>query len=374
MFVLATIDEQIKSLEEEISKTKYNKATQGHIGKLKAKIAALRERKEKAQAHAKSSGGGPGFEVKKSGDASVALVGFPSVGKSSLISQLTDVESEAGNFAFTTLTCIPGVLHHRGATIQILDLPGLIKGAAEGKGRGREILNVIRSCDMVLYVVDPFQDSHFDILDMELWKSGMWLNQAKPQVFITRTDRGGIVVRSTLEQTNLSDEEIQSIIRSFGMVSANVTLRTDVTDDHIVDTLAGNRIYSEAVVVLNKVDLASEKDLEKARSMLPEGWPVLPVSAKTGQGIEEMKDFIFDNLNFMSIYLKPQGQEADLIEPLIVKNTSTVRDVCVKLHRDFERKFRYARVKGPSAKFDWQRVGLDHLLMDEDLLTIIVRK
>ena len=374
MFVLATIDEQIKSLEEEISKTKYNKATQGHIGKLKAKIAALRERKEKAQAHAKSSGGGPGFEVKKSGVASVALVGFPSVGKSSLISQLTDVESEAGNFAFTTLTCIPGVLHHRGATIQILDLPGLIKGAAEGKGRGREILNVIRSCDMVLYVVDPFQDSHFDILDMELWKSGMRLNQAKPQVFITRTDRGGIVVRSTLEQTNLSDEEIQSIIRSFGMVSANVTLRTDVTDDHIVDTLAGNRIYSEAVVVLNKVDLASEKDLEKAKSMLPEGWPVLPVSAKTGQGIEEMKDFIFDNLNFMSIYLKPQGQEADLVEPLIVKNTSTVRDVCVKLHRDFERKFRYARVKGPSAKFDWQRVGLDHLLMDEDLLTIIVRK
>lgn len=374
MFVLATIDEQIKSLEDEISKTKYNKATQGHIGKLKAKIAALREKKEKAQAHAKSSGGGPGFEVKKSGDASVALVGFPSVGKSSLISQLTDVESEAGNFAFTTLTCIPGVLHHRGATIQILDLPGLIKGAAEGKGRGREILNVIRSCDMVLYVVDPFQDSHFDILDMELWKSGMRLNQAKPQVFITRTDRGGIVVRSTLEQTNLSDEEIQSIIRSFGMVSANVTLRTDVTDDHIVDTLAGNRIYSEAVVVLNKVDLASEKDLEKAKSMLPEGWPVLPVSAKTGQGIEEMKDFIFDNLNFMSIYLKPQGQEADLVEPLIVKNTSTVRDVCVKLHRDFERKFRYARVKGPSAKFDWQRVGLDHLLMDEDLLTIIVRK
>ena len=347
MFVMATIDEQIKSLEEEISKTKYNKATQGHIGKLKAKIAALRDKKEKAQAHAKSSGGGPGFEVKKSGDASVALVGFPSVGKSSLISQLTDVESEAGNFAFTTLTCVPGVLHHRGATIQILDLPGLIKGAAEGKGRGREILNVIRSCDMVLYVVDPFQDG---------------------------TDRGGIVVRSTLEQTNLTDEEIQSIIRSFGMVSANVTLRTDVTDDHIVDTLAGNRIYSEAVVVLNKVDLATEKDLEKANSMLPEGWPVLPVSAKTGEGIEEMKDFIFDNLNFMSIYLKPQGQEADLIEPLIVKNTSTVRDVCVKLHRDFERKFRYARVKGPSAKFDWQRVGLDHLLMDDDLLTIIVRK
>ena len=146
---MATIEEQIKSLEDEISKTKYNKVTQGHIGKLKAKIAALKARKEKAQAHAKSSGGGPGFEVKKSGDASVALVGFPSVGKSSLISQLTEAESDIGEFAFTTLTCIPGLMEHRGAKIQILDLPGLIKGAADGKGRGREILNVIRSTDMV---------------------------------------------------------------------------------------------------------------------------------------------------------------------------------------------------------------------------------
>ena len=101
---------------------------------------------------------------------------------------------------------------------------------------------------------------------------------------------------------------------------------------------------------------------------------MLEVSAKTGEGIDQMKDFIFDNLHFMSIYLKPQGKEADLIEPLIVKDTSTVRDVCTKLHRDFVRKFRYARVKGPSAKFDWQRVGLDHVLKDDDLLTVITRK
>ena len=371
---LATIEEQIKSLEEEIGKTQKNKATNAHIGKLKAKIAALKARKEKAQAHAKSSGGGHGFEVKKSGDASVSLVGFPSVGKSSLISQLTGADSETGEFAFTTLTCIPGVLDHRGAKIQILDLPGLIKGASEGKGRGREILNVIRGSDMVLYVVDPFQDSHFDILDKELWMSGMRLNQERPQVYITRTDRGGIVVRSTVEQTNLTDEDIQEIIRSFGIVSATVTLRTDVTDDHIVDTLADNRIYNRAVVVVNKIDLATEGDLSKTRGMLPEEWPVLEVSAKTGEGVEEMKDFIFDNLHFMSIYLKPQGQDADMIEPLIVKDTSTVRDVCVKLHRDFVRKFRYARVKGPSANIDWQRVGLAHHLNDGDVLTVILRK
>ena len=374
VIVMATIDEQIKSLEEEIGKTQKNKATNAHIGKLKAKIAALKARKEKAQAHAKSSGGGPGFEVKKSGDASVALVGFPSVGKSSLISQLTEVESEVGNFAFTTLTCIPGLMEHKGAKIQILDLPGLIKGAAEGKGRGKEILNVIRGSDMVLYVLDPFQESHFDILDLELWRAGMRLNQKKPQVFITRSNKGGIIVRSTVKQTNLTHEEIQEIVRSFGIVSATVTLRTDVTDDHIVDTLAGNRVYSNAVVVINKVDLANEKDIQRTMEMIPVNWPVLEVSAKTGKGIENMKDFVFENLHFMSVFLKPQGQEADLVEPLIIKDTSTVRDVCVKLHRDFVRKFRYARVMGPSGKFDWQRVGLDHLLKDGDILSIILRR
>ena len=371
---MATIEEQIKLLEEEIGKTQKNKATNAPIGKLKAKIAALRARKEKAQAHAKASGGGPGFEVKKSGDASVALVGFPSVGKSSLISQLTEVESEIGNFASTTLTCRPGLMEHRGAKIQILDLPGLIKGASDGKGRGREILNVIRGSDMVLCVLDPFQESHFDILDMELWKSGMRLNQKEPQVFITRSNRGGIVVRSTVKQTNLTHQEIQDIVRSFGIVSATVPLRTNVTDDHIVDTLAGNRIYSNAVVVINKIDLANENDIQGTMEMIPENWPVLKVSAKTGVGIDNMKDFIFKNLHFMSIYLKPQGQEADLVEPLIIKDTSTVRDICAKLHRDFVRKFRYARVKGPSGKFDWQRIGLDHRLKDGDILSIILRR
>ena len=371
---MATIREQIASLEEEIHKTQKNKATNAHIGKLKAKIAALKVKEEKATAHSKSSGGGDGFEVKKSGDASVALVGFPSVGKSSLISRLTGVDSETGAFAFTTLTCIPGVLEHNGAKIQILDLPGLIKGAADGKGRGKEILNVIRASDMVLYVIDPFQDSHFNVLDTELERAGMRLNEAKPQVFINKTGRGGIIVRSTCAQPDVDFVDIQEIVRSFGIVSAEVTMRSRTSHDHIVDTLAGNCIYSKAVVVINKVDLATEDDMSRARAMIPDGWPILPVSAKTGQGIEEMKDFIFDNLRFMRVFLKPQGGEADLVAPLIIKDTSTVKDVCVKLHRDFVRKFRYARVKGPSAKFDWQRVGLDHLLKDGDLLSIIVRR
>jgi len=371
---LATIEEQIAEIQTEIDKTQKNKATMHHLGKLKAKIAKLKLQREKTIAHTRASGPAKGFEVKKSGDATVALVGFPSVGKSTLISQVTDVESETGSYQFTTLTCIPGVMEHRGARIQILDLPGLIKGASEGKGRGKEILGVVRNSDMVLFIVDPFQHAHFHVLHRELEIAALRLNQTKPPVFITRTERGGIDVRSTVEQTHLSDAEIADIIRSFGIVSAIVTMRVDVTADMIVDTLAENRIYNQAVIAINKIDLATEEELVSAEKALPEGWPVMRISAVKGDGIEEMKDFIFENLRFMSIFLKPQGQEADLVEPLIVKDTSTVVDVCTSLHRDFVRKFRYARVKGPSAKFDWQRVGRDHRLKDGDLLTIIVRR
>ena len=137
---MATSKEQIDLIRVEIDKTQKNKATNAHIGKLKAKIAQLKIKEERAHAHSKASGGGKGFEVKKSGDATVALVGFPSVGKSTLISKVTDAHSEVAGYAFTTLTCIPGVMEHRGAKIQILDLP-----RSEERRVGKECAHMCRS-------------------------------------------------------------------------------------------------------------------------------------------------------------------------------------------------------------------------------------
>src|SRR5438552_3176144 len=155
------IDEQIKAVEDEIQKTPYNKATQHHIGRLKAKLARLKDEQETRRL--KSGGGGPSYAVRKSGNATVGLVGFPSVGKSTLLNQITDATSAVAAYDFTTLDVIPGLMEHRGAKIQVLDMPGLIRGASKGRGRGKEVLSVARACDLILLMIDVFE-THVDDL------------------------------------------------------------------------------------------------------------------------------------------------------------------------------------------------------------------
>lgn len=94
--------EKIADIEQEIRKTQKNKATEYHLGLLKGKLARYRTMLLEPTAKSKA---GAGFDVVRSGDARVAMVGFPSVGKSTLLSKVTQTTSEVGAYEFTTLTC-----------------------------------------------------------------------------------------------------------------------------------------------------------------------------------------------------------------------------------------------------------------------------
>ncbi len=351
------IDEDIEEIEQEIRETPYNKATQQHIGRLKAKLARLRDKK--AERAAKSSGGS-GFAVKKTGDATVGMVGFPSVGKSTLLNRLTNAESETADYDFTTTTIVPGVMDYEGCKIQLLDLPGIIHGAAEGRGEGKKIISMARVVDLILILVDAGQPSQLEHIRRELYRSGIRLNQRPPAVSVKKKGSGGVHVELS-RQARLDERTARSIAQEY-LVNADISIRGDVTAEQFIDALSDNRVYIPAVVACNKIDLHGDG--------CGEG---IPLSAKTGQGVDVLRQRIFEKLDVARIYLKPQHGKADMERPLVVKKGAEIADVCRGVHRAFEKNFRYASVWGPSAAFPGQRVGLDHVVQDGDVVTIVTR-
>ncbi|MGZ7107753.1 MAG: OBG GTPase family GTP-binding protein [Methanobacterium sp.] len=362
------LEDRIKQIEEEIKKTPYNKATSHHIGKLKAKLSKLKE--ESLQRSSKGTKG-KGFHVKKSGDATVVLVGFPSVGKSTLLNDLTNAESKIAEYEFTTLEIIPGIMEYNGAKIQIFDIPGIITGASSGKGRGREILSVARNADLILVIMDVFNPQHYNIIVNELRNIGIRPNEERSDVTVNPKKLGGLNVSSTVELTNIDEKTIRFVLNEYGIHSADVLIRDDVNVDQFIDSLDVSCKYIPTLKVVNKIDLAQESYLNEIKSGMEDA---LFISADKGINVEELKRVIFDKLDLIRIYLKPQGKKADLEEPLIVRKDSTVKDVANKLHRDFIRNFRHAKVWGTSVKFDGQKVGLDHVLYDGDILRFIIKK
>ena len=223
---MSTALQKIVDIETEMARTQKNKATEGHLGLLKAKLAKLR--REITDGPKASGGGQEGFDVKAAGDARVGLIGFPSVGKSTLLSKLTGQYSEAADYEFTTLTCIPGVYNYKGTKVQLLDLPGIIEGAKDGKGRGRQVIGVARTCTCIMVVLDVSKPlTHKKKIEYEMEGFGIRLNKKPPQVYLKRKEKGGIniVKMMGLEMTNMSDDTIRAIAHEYKVSNADIHFR-----------------------------------------------------------------------------------------------------------------------------------------------------
>ena len=265
--------------------------------------------------------------------------------------------------------CIPGSFKYKGCKIQLLDLPGIIEGAKDGKGRGRQVIAVARTCNLILIVLDAAKPmTHKRIIEKELEGFGIRLNERPPQIVFNRKERGGINITYAVPCTKLDNRMITNICKEYKIVSADITLREDASVDQLIDVIEGNRKYCGCLYVLNKIDAITIEELELL-SRVPH---YVPIAANLEWNFDDLLEQVWSYLNMKRIYTKPKGQIPDYDAPVVVPaDKCTVEQFCLRIHKSLLQQFKHALVWGKSVKHTPQKVGKEHELQDEDVVQIV---
>ncbi|HSL32540.1 MAG TPA: GTPase [Candidatus Limnocylindrales bacterium] len=238
--------------------------------------------------------------VRREGAAQIALVGPPNVGKSSLLQALSEIQIRTGDYPFTTLRPVPALTRIGGVLVQLVEIPGLIDGAAEDRGGGRALLGVLRSADAIVYCA--------------------------------RADAGPAEL-----------EIVRAEIEAAG-------------------------IEKPAILAATRVDEADEASLARLAAAFPT-LAVTPVSILDESSLAAFREAVWSLTGLIRVRLRKDGVTDP--DPLALSRGATVADVADAVHHDLAASFDGARVWGPSARFDGQRVGREHRVQDGDAVEIV---
>jgi ribosome-interacting GTPase 1 len=300
-------DEKIAALEEMLAIMPHHKGTDKLHAMLRQKIARFSQEAERKYATARRAG----FYISKEGAGQVMLVGPANAGKSQLLATLTEAIPEIAEYPFTTKTPIPGMMKFEDIQIQLVDTPPI------GRKEVRVLLsNVLRNADLIAIVID------------------------------------------------LSREPVSQVEAALqGLREARIE---PLTDDGT--QITPGSYPRKMLIVGNKNDLAgSNKNWERLRSKYARLFPLVSISAREGDGLEEFKKAVYQALNIIRVYTKTPGSKADLTDPMILEKGSTLGEAAESLHKDFYQNLKYAVVWG-SGKYDGQRVSKEHVLQDGDIV------
>ena len=189
---------------------------------------------------------------------------------------------------------------------------------------------------------------------------------------IRRKEKGGVAFTNTMKEkpTHLDLETVTAICREYKIHNADVVLREDCTTDDLIDVIEGNVVYMPCIYVLNKIDAISMEELD----LLDQVPHYVPISAKDQWNLDELLETIWEYCKMIRIYTKPRGQIPDYNEPVILHDRSpSVGTFCDRLHKGIRSQFKYAWVWGTSVKHQPQKVGLSHILNDEDVVQLVKR-
>lgn len=367
-----TLEEKIRALEEFLSVAPKHKGAENLLLWAKRRLAELREELEE-QRRKKRGGGGPRIFVEKEGAAQVVVIGPPNTGKSSLVARLTGARTEVADYPFTTTLPVPGMLPYRDIQFQLVDTPPLSRSAPQFIPR---IAGLARNADAVIVVVgldgDPLEQ-YLEVRDT-LAEHGVYIERPRGTVRVEKGGEHGVQVLGTGTIVDGTVRDVERLLARYRIYRARVYVEGEVTLEDIEMAVLRSTVYRPAIVLANKADLPGARERyarlyrylaeRRERSV----W-LLPVSAKTGLNLDKLGELLFRRLDIIRVYTKKPNAEPSKT-PVVLPRGSTVRDLAEHIHSDLVEHFLYAKVWGPSAKYPGERVGLDHVLEDGDIVEI----
>jgi ribosome-interacting GTPase 1 len=309
-----TAEEKLAALDEMMAIIPKHKGTEHLQGDIKRRISKLKAAEEQKTGHGKRT---VLYQVEREGGGQVALVGPPNVGKSKLLSRLTNAQPEIGDYPFTTQKPLPGMMEYEDIKIQIVDMPPVTEEFTDPW-----MAAIARNADAALLIVDASDESVLDRI-----------------------------------------ESVLSILESF-------RVRLYGWDRPVPQDELGLIIPRKSILVPNKMDRPESPDnLEVISDLYADRFPIIPVSSETCSGIEEIRVQIFRMLDIVRIYTKIPGKPADMDTPYVVSRGSTVQDVANLVHKDFVQRLKFAKLWG-GTKLDGAMVSRDHVLEDRDIIEL----
>jgi len=299
--------ERVMALQEMLSVIPKHKGTDKLRGQLRSKLSKLREELQKKRSTGRSF---YLFNVKKEGAGQILLVGLPNVGKSTILSRLTNASTEIADYPFTTRVPVVGMMDFENIQIQLVDAPAVTMELGEAW-----FTNLARNADALTLMIDLCHDP--------------------------------------LEQMRVMLEKLEE---------ARVL--------PIGDGLPSSSDEKNAIIACNKADLSGTQKQQKVlQDTFGRRFPIVSFSAGMTTGLEVLKRKLFELLNIIRIYSKMPGQEVDYSMPFVLSKGCSVEDMASLVHKDFLKRLRFARIWG-SGKFSGQKVKKSFILSDKDVVEL----
>jgi ribosome-interacting GTPase 1 len=365
--------EKIEKLQEFLSLVPKHKGTENLRAQVKRKIAILR--KEIAEKKRKKAGvGGPKFFVEKEGDAQIVILGPTNVGRSSLLSLLTNAKVEISNYPYTTKEPTPGMFQVQDLQFQIVEAPALMEGSADGGAWGLQTLTSARNADGLILMIDLSRDSveQFSLISGELGKARVLTRKPKARVEIERKYMGaGLKIILLGRLVGCTSKDVEQLLKSYGIRDATVKIQGEATIDDVEDAIFEGTVYRPAIIIANKADIPNAAErIEQLKDLVGEEMKILAVSCKAKFGLEKLGSEIFEMLDIIRVYTKEPNERFPSKKPFTIRKGFTILDLAKRIHSDFYKQFSYAKVWSKRLRFSPQKVGGTFVLEDGDTVEI----